>query len=114
MLTLSMSYGFFTKVVFKSYGSTIYNDDKYLTEVAKYGYLSAAISRFTWAALQEKFGFKKVYISMLFLQLFLTLSMTLISSNRTMYLIWIMLSWSCEGGHYSIFPPLAGEVYGPQ
>jgi len=40
--------------------------------------------------------------------------MTSIVEYPTLYTIWIMLSWSCEGGHYSIFPPLSGLVYGPK
>ena len=51
MLMLSMMFAFFMKVAFKSYGSTIYDDDVYLTNVAKIGFLTAAVSRFGWAVL---------------------------------------------------------------
>ena len=51
MITFSMMYAFFMKVAFKSFGSTIYQDDVYLTNTAKIGFLTAAISRFGWAAL---------------------------------------------------------------
>ena len=51
MLSCSMMYAFFMKVAFKSYGSTIYTDDLYLTNTAKVGFLTAAVSRFGWAAL---------------------------------------------------------------
>ena len=34
MISLSLTFAFFMKVVFKSYGSTLHTDDKYLTQVA--------------------------------------------------------------------------------
>lgn len=55
------------KVAFKSYGSTIYDSDIFLTNIAKIGFLTAAISRFGWAALQEVLGFKTVYTILLVL-----------------------------------------------
>jgi hypothetical protein len=48
MLTLSMSFCYYIKVVFKNYGSTLFNDDKYLTEVAGIAFLGAASARFFW------------------------------------------------------------------
>jgi hypothetical protein len=48
MITFSISYGYFTKVTFKSYGSLHINDDVFLTRVALYGYICAAASRFIW------------------------------------------------------------------
>ena len=114
MLTFSLMYAFFMKVAFKSYGSTIYSDDVYLTNVAKIGFLTAAISRFGWAALMEMVGFKPVYMVLLVLQLILAFSMTTIADNPTLYTIWVCVTWSCEGGQQSIFPPLAGQVYGTE
>ena len=108
MLTFSLMFAFFMKVAFKSYGSTIYDDDVYLTNVAKAGFLTAATSRFGWAALMEVIGFKPVYFILLTLQLILAFSMTSVSGNRTLYMIWVCVTWSCEGGQQSIFPPLAG------
>ena len=78
------------------------------------GYLTAAISRFAWAAIQEVIGFKKVYVIILAIQIFLAFTMTHLSMYPKCYMIWICLSWSCEGGQQSIFPPLAGQVYGTE
>jgi hypothetical protein len=61
MVTLSISSGFFTKVTFKSYGSIQINDDIFLTQVAIYGFVTAASSRFLWPFLQGIVGFKTVY-----------------------------------------------------
>lgn len=114
MISLSMMYAFFMKVAFKSYGSTIYDDDVYLTNVAKIGFLTAAVSRFGWALLQEIIGFKPVYMILLILQVSLAFTMTSVADNPTLYAIWVCVTWSCEGGQQSIFPPLAGQVYGTE
>lgn len=114
MLTFSLMYAFFMKVAFKSYGQTMYQDDVYLTNVAKVGFLTAALSRFGWAALQEILGFKPVYMIILIMQIVLAFSMTTVSSNPQMYTAWVCMTWSCEGGQQAIFPPLAGQVYGTE
>ena len=49
-------------------------------------------------ALQEYLGFKTVYMILLLLQIFLAFTMTTVADNRTMYAIWVCISWSCEGG----------------
>ena len=95
---LSMTYAFFMKVAFKSYGSTVYKDDVYLTNIAKIGFLVSAISRLVWVLVMEVIGFKAVYMVMLVLQLGLAFSMTYIVENPVLYTIWVCVSWSCEGG----------------
>jgi len=51
MLTLSMSFCYFIKVVFKNFGSINFNDDSYLTAVAGTSFLCGASARFAWGAL---------------------------------------------------------------
>lgn len=48
MLTLSMSFCYFIKVVFKNYGNINFNDDEFLTEVAGTSFLCGASARFIW------------------------------------------------------------------
>lgn len=98
MLVFSMMFCMFMKVAFKSYGSTIYDDDTFLTNIAKVGFFSAACSRFGWALLQEIIGFKTVYLIILVIQITLAFSMTSVSDNPIIYMIYVAASWSCEGG----------------
>merc|ERR1712166_125229 len=56
MVTLSISYGFFTKVAFKSYGMLKLNDDQLLTTVSLFGFITAASSRFIWPFVQSYIG----------------------------------------------------------
>ena len=49
----SLSLSFFLKSAFKDFGSTKFNDDKFLTMLAGVGFLSAAVFRFIWGALHD-------------------------------------------------------------
>ena len=51
MLTLSMSFCYFIKVVLKSFGSQNFNDDKFLTKVVGISFFCGATARFCWGAL---------------------------------------------------------------
>ena len=107
MLSLSLSFCFFIKVAYKSYGSTIYSNDKFLTLAGNYGFITAAISKFVCAAIGQKVGFKKVYIGILCLEIFLAFTINRVSGNPYLYSLYICGANFCEGGHFSIFPPLA-------
>jgi MFS family permease len=114
MLMLSMSYCFFIKVVMKNYGSLHHNDDKYLTSVISIAFLCGASARFGWGILLDIIGFKNVYALILLIEIILPFTITIISHSRVMFGIWIPLSSICEGGHYTIFPALASNIYGAE
>ena len=48
MLALSLTFGFYTKVTFKSYGSLFHDDDSYLTQVCQIGLLLQSIFYMVW------------------------------------------------------------------
>ena len=50
MLTMSMSFCYFIKVVFKNYGNINFNDDAFLTQVAGTSFLCGASFRFIWGS----------------------------------------------------------------
>lgn len=112
MLTLSMSFCYFIKVVFKNFGSINFNDDAYLTQVAATSFLCGASARFIWGTVQDYIGFKKVYGIIAFCLTVLAFTINEVSQNRVMYQIWIGLIFAMEGGHFSIFPALAASIYG--
>jgi hypothetical protein len=72
MLTLSMSFCYFIKVVLKSFGSINFNDDKFITQVIGVSFLCGACARFVWGALLDIIGFKKVYAMILFMEVCLS------------------------------------------
>jgi len=104
---MSMSFSYFMKPSLKSYGQTKFNDDLFLTWAAGAAFLFSAIAKFGWGALLDVLGFYKVYWAMLITQAIVCFSLDYLASYKFFYLIWIILVFVCEGGHFTIFPPLA-------
>jgi len=113
MLTLSMSFCYFIKVVFKNYGNINFSDDEYLTKVAGTSFFCGASFRFIWGTVQDFIGFKKVYAIILFFLTLLAFTMHDYGSrSKLLYQIWIGGCFAMEGGHFSIFPAVACNIYG--
>jgi len=113
MLTLSMSFCYFIKVVFKNYGNINFNDDEFLTTVAASSFFCGASFRFIWGTVQDYIGFKRVYATILFFLTILAFTLHEVGSrSRAFYQIWIGMIFAMEGGHFSIFPAVACNIYG--
>lgn len=108
-----MSLSYFMKAVFKNYGSVKFNDDGFLTIVAGSAFLIASLSRFFWGTLQDYVGFKVVYWAIIGIQVLVSFTIETLSYSKVFYFIEIMLIFTCEGGHYIIFPSLIVNLYGP-
>jgi len=67
MTSFSLTFGFFTKVSFKTWGSLYHDDDQYLTQVAFTGLACASTSYILWGLLMQYVGFKNVYMMILVL-----------------------------------------------
>ena len=68
MLYGSMFYGLFLVNAFKNFGSENIHDDNFLTLVGGIGGAMNGLSRLAWASLMDIFGFKRIYGSLLLLQ----------------------------------------------
>lgn len=113
MLLSSVTYGFFTKICFKAYGSNFHTNPGMMQELIRIAFIFSALSRFFWPIVMDQIGFQKTYATVLGIQIFLAFTMSWIAPYAGLYKLWIGLSWGCEGGHFALFPPLAGLVYGP-
>ena len=113
MIVLCGGYGLFLASVFKSYGSDTFTDSEaFLTTVGSLAGILNGLSRFFWAALQDKLGFKRVCMMMLSGQVILSATLELVHENKALYLIWICLSFFFYGAYFSIFPAMVGKIYG--
>ena len=112
MLVLSMSFSYYMKPSLKSYGSTKAYDDFFLTIVGAIAFFFSAVAKFGWGTIQDYLGFTKVYAVVLGMQVVVCLSIELVADNKWLYLIWIILTFLCEGAHFVIFPALASDIYG--
>ena len=61
----------------------------------------------------DKLGFKKIYITICTLQIFVIFLLPTIHKSKPLYFIWISMSYFLYGGHYSIFPTFSARLYGP-
>ena len=89
-------------------------DDLFLTTVGSVGAASNGISRFVWASLTDKYGYKKMFTLMLIIQLCVAGSFVSISHSKPLYLVWYMISMSCQGGTLTMQPTITAKVFGPK
>ena len=99
---------------YKVYGMITIKDDLFLTTVGSVGAASNGISRFVWAFLTDKYGYKKMFTCMLVIQACVAGTFTLISDSKPLYLVWYMISMSCQGGLSTMQPTITAKVFGPK
>jgi len=61
---------------YKVYGLTRIPEDKFMTIVGSIGAISNGCTRAFWALLFDKFGFKRVYFALIFVQVFSLLALS--------------------------------------
>ena len=112
MASFSLTFGFFTKVSFKTWGSLYHDDDQYLTSVGFIGLLCASISYILWGVFVQWVGFKTVYMVILVLQLVIIFTFNGVSHDRGYYKAWIAMAWILETGYLTIIRPFIHSIYG--
>lgn len=113
MIVLSSSYPYYIASNFKIYEQIDVPDEKFITIVGSIGAVVNGLSRGFWAALQDKVGFKIVYLSLLGIEIIVAFTFVAIHKTKVLYLIWVLLSFATLGGHFSIFPTVCAKIYGP-
>jgi len=94
MMFSSSLYPLYLAANFKSLGLQEIGSDHFITIVGAIGAVANGISRVGWATLFDYFGFKKVYVSIVVLLIINAFTLTLISSNKVLYLIWVAVSFT--------------------
>jgi Na+/melibiose symporter-like transporter len=111
ILVFGSFYGLYVAAVYKTFDQDNLSD-KVLTVAGALGSVCNGCSRIMWASLQDKYGFKKVYGVILVLQLILSLTIYQVRTNEYLYVTWVAISFLCEGGHFSCFPPAVCKIFG--
>lgn len=114
MMVLSSGFPLYLASSFKSYGLIDIPDDTFMTIVGSVGAALNGVSRVFWATLFDYFGFKFVYISLVSIEVGIAFTFVLIHKVKALYLIWVCVSFTCLGGHFSLFPSLSAKVFGPR
>ena len=87
------------------------NDDNYLAMLGSIAAVCNAI-RFIWSSALDVAPYKLVYGSLLIMQVILDFTISLVSSNKTLYALWVSLILFCEGGHFTLVPNVLKKIYG--
>ena len=111
MNSLSIFTGFFVVNQTKNYGTANNMKDHYLTKVASVGAIFNSC-RFIWSWLLDHHSYKKVYGTLLVMQIFLNFTIFFVNQNRVFYAVWICLFMFCEGGHFVLAPNILKQIYG--
>lgn len=111
MLFNGVFFGVYVAAVYKAVANTVIKD-KYLTIAGSIGSFVNGSSRIFWASLLDKYGFKAIYMIMLFIQLVSSLFIYSARTNTFLYCVFVCLTFLCEGGHFSTFPAAAVKIYG--
>jgi hypothetical protein len=86
----------------------------FLTEVYAAANICNGFGQVGWGILSDYVSFKKIYALILFLEVFLSLTLNHIVFSKTLFAIWIVSIYLCEAGHATLFPTLACKIYGAQ
>ena len=113
MFFFGLFFGFTIAILYKVLPKQIL-DDRVLTTTGAVASVFNGLGRVFWAALSDKVGFKKSYAGVLVIQLAVSATVDLVKGNAALYPIWISAALACEGGHFSMFPPLAVKIFGIQ
>jgi Na+/serine symporter len=81
MLMFSMAFTDFMKPQMKYFGSSIFDDDLFLSFMGILGFISSSLAKFGWGTVQDYLGFIKVYMLTLFLQTAVCFTMDSLSST---------------------------------
>ena len=113
LLFEGMFFGLYMASVYKAIASG-HLKDSVLTVAGAIGSVCNGSSRLIWATLQDKFGFKKIYTSLLVVQLITSLSIASCIDSPGLYTLMVGLAFTCEGGHFSTFPAACARIFGIQ
>ena len=108
--------GFFMASTYKVYGQKqpALQNDLYLSWVGSVANIWNGGSRVIWGYFLDRFSFKKVYGSLVVVEVIVACTLQFAGEFRWMYFIWVSILLCCEGGHFALFPTYTSKVYGPE
>ncbi|CAD8092769.1 unnamed protein product [Paramecium sonneborni] len=112
MVLCSIIFGMLLANCYKIFGQTLGIDDAKLTILGSVQAVCNGGSRFGWAVLSDKIGFKKVYLIIAVINLICTASIGYIENSYAGYFIILCVTMCCEGGLFSCYPAVSAKIFG--
>jgi OFA family oxalate/formate antiporter-like MFS transporter len=97
---------------YKTFGKHYIHDDKMLSLIGAVGSMGNGLSRFFWAAMLDKFDFKCLYTALLIINGSLALTVSYAVTIPQVYLVYVLMTYVCYGGHLGMFPAITSQVFG--
>ena len=106
-------FGYLTVDVYKTFAISRpnLNHETYLTEVGSFSCLAGAF-RFVWSWLLDHYSYKRVYGTLLCIQIFLAFTFTFAAKSMIAYAIWVCVAVFCESGHFTLVMNVLKIIYG--
>ena len=99
-----IGFGLLMSAQYKSYYINFYTNDTVLTLVGSLSSVANGGFRPFWGLAFDRFSFRQIYSTLSVLNIVLSGTISAISYNRYLYLIWVFLSLGTMGGVLSYFP----------
>lgn len=110
---LSIFFGTYIVGTYKSFGAQHIHDEQFLSVVGAFASIFGCL-RFTWSFLIDHYTFKRVYGVLICLQTFLAFTFPLVARVKPLFLIWVSLTFYCEGGHFTLAPAIYKKLFGEE
>jgi MFS transporter, OFA family, oxalate/formate antiporter len=107
-------YPFIIVTDFKNYSIGKLSDDEFITWVGSIGMFLNGSLRSLTGHLYDKFGFKRTYFTILFLEIFTCLTFDLVSDNKYIFLIWVCIASVCLASQFVINIPEVARNFSKQ
>jgi len=104
-------FGFYVASVYKTSNQGMLSDS-ILTVAGSLGAICNGSSRIIWGGLQDKYGFRKVYTTLMLLQWVISFTLHYTRASGFLYTLWVCCSFFCLGGHFSLFPSAIVRIFG--
>jgi len=114
MCLCSVSTGLYVAGAYKNFGNSTIDNDDFLAIVGSISSLFNGGFRYVWGYIMDKTNFRKTYFILIGLQSLTIGTFYFVASVDALFLIWVCILMSCEGGHFAIFPTLHAQIYGQQ
>ena len=109
---MSGAMGLFTIANFKNIGLGLNYGDSYVTFVGSVGGIINGTFRLGWGYLLDATSFRLTYSVLMIAQIGLACTFPFVFEDKYLFLVWVCLLFSCQGGTSTLLPPIAVKLYG--
>ncbi|XP_046562713.1 uncharacterized protein LOC124271606 isoform X2 [Haliotis rubra] len=106
----------FFSTIWKTYGQTFIQDDRFLSVVGSFASIFNAAGRISWGYFGDKVSFKTAMLCLcaLFTVLMFTFTLTKVADGKPLFFIYVCLTFGTFSGNYSLIPTATARTFGQE